>query len=80
MPDKKAEDNLYAKFRTLGLLTTIPMMLAAGPLVGFFIGDFLDNKFNSKPIFVAIFVVVGFVAGARESVRILKMAAKEERK
>ncbi len=80
MPDKKAEDNLYSKFRTLGLLTTIPIMLAAGPLVGFFIGDFLDNRFNSRPIFVAVFVVVGFIAGARESIRVLKLAAGEDRK
>lgn len=77
MPDKKAEDSFYARLKQLGLLTTIPIMLAAGPLLGFFVGDFLDNKFNTRPIFVAVFVVVGFAAGARESIRILKLAARE---
>ena len=80
MSDKKAEDNIYTKLKQVGLLTTIPIMLAAGPIAGYFVGDFLDKKFKSSPIFVAILAVLGFIAGARESIRILKLAAGEDRK
>ncbi len=80
MLNKKIEDDIYAKLKQVGLLTTIPIMLAAGPIMGYFAGDFLDKKFKSSPIFVAILVVLGFIAGARESIRILKLAAGEDKK
>lgn len=78
MPDKKPNGDFYKRIRQFGMITTIPIMLAAGPLVGFFTGDFLDKKFKTAPIFLAAFSVLGFIAGAREAFRVIKMAAKEE--
>lgn len=54
------------------MAVTIPSILAVGPLVGFFIGSFLDKKFNSGSVFLIIFLILGFAASIKETIEILK--------
>jgi len=63
--------------RQVGLLTTIPLLLAVSPLIGFFIGSFLDRRFGTDPIFTIIFLIIGFVAGARQVINVIKKAGAE---
>ncbi len=63
--------------RQVGLLTTIPLLLAVSPLIGFFIGSFLDRRFGTDPIFTIIFLIMGFVAGARQVINVIKKAGAE---
>lgn len=51
---------------------TLPFVLGIPPIVGFFAGDWLDRYFDTKPVLMYIFLVFGFIAGIRESYRILK--------
>jgi F0F1-type ATP synthase assembly protein I len=76
LQNKKKEDR-YKGIRQVGLLTTIPILLTVSPLIGFFIGRFLDGKLHTDPIFTIIFLVLGFIAGARQVARVLKIANKE---
>jgi len=66
--------------RQVGLLTTIPVLLAVSPLIGFFMGRFLDGKLNTDPIFTIVFLILGFVAGARQTARVIKLAGKEQKR
>lgn len=50
----------------------IGIELIAGTLVGGAIGYFIDQKLNTKPIFILAFVVLGFTAGMMDVLRILK--------
>lgn len=50
----------------------IGIELIAGTLVGGAIGYFIDQKLNTKPIFLLAFVVLGFTAGMMDVLRILK--------
>jgi len=61
------------------LLATVPFLLAAPPIIGLLIGRFLDNRFNTTPILTIVFIVLGFVAGAREVASVLRKANEGEK-
>ncbi len=62
--------------RMLGILTTIPMLLAAGPLVAFFIGRWIDQRLGSAWV-MPVLVILGLIAGIRETYRVIKKAGEE---
>jgi len=66
-----------SEFRQLGLLGTIPILLAVGPLVGFFIGRWLDSKLGTEPFLLIVFLIFGFIASGREIYRLIKRAEEE---
>jgi ATP synthase protein I len=66
MPDPK-KDERFSALRTGGLLLAIPALLIVSPLVGFFAGSAVDRWLRSTPWFTLIGLVLGFVAGARET-------------
>ncbi len=53
-------------------MLTIPFILAASPIIGWLIGDWLDKKLGTEPYLMYLFVVIGFAAGFRELFRIIK--------
>jgi len=77
---KNSEDDRYAAMRRAGLLTTVPVLLAASPIIGFFMGRFLDNKLGTEPVFSIIFLILGFVAGAVQVARVVRLANRESDK
>ncbi len=77
---KKNEDDRYWMMRQVGLLTTIPLLLAVSPIIGFFIGSFLDKRFNTDPIFTIVFLVIGFIAGARQVMNVVRKTSKDKKK
>lgn len=64
--------DLYKGVKTVGFVSFIPFMLAAGPLSGYFVGDFLQKKFNLSYWVVLFGIVFGFLAAIIEIVKILK--------
>ena len=66
--------------RQVGLLSTIPAFLTVSPIVGFLIGRFLDRKLNTDPFLSIVFLVLGFIAGARQVARVVKLASKNKKK
>jgi F0F1-type ATP synthase assembly protein I len=72
---KKPEDK-YAMLRQAGLVTVIPFVLLVSPVVGYFIGGFLDRKLHTSFLWI-VFIVLGFVAGVREVYRIIVRISKE---
>lgn len=70
----------YGKFiRQIGLVTTIPMIFAAGPLVGFWIGSWIDGRLGSDPWGKIVVSLLGFVAGLKQVIEIIRRNAKEEK-
>ncbi len=63
-PDDKGEKGRVAK--QLALLTAIPAILIAAPLIGFFIGDWADSKAETAPLFTILGLIFGFAAAAIE--------------
>jgi ATP synthase protein I len=75
---KSDEDQKYSRIRRAGLLTSIPLVLAIAPVIGFFMGDFLDDRLGTEPYLMIVFVVLGFIAGAREVHKLVKKAYEDE--
>lgn len=63
--------------RQIGVVTTIPMILVAGPLVGFWIGQWLDRQFHVDPWGKTIFPLLGFAASLRQIITIIQRWIKE---
>jgi F0F1-type ATP synthase assembly protein I len=76
---ERDEEDRYSAIRQAGLLTTIPVLLAASPIIGFLIGRFIDRKLNTQPVFGIVLLVLGFIAGAVQVTRVVKLAGKDVR-
>ncbi len=72
--DKKKE--LYKQIKIIGIIFSIPMTLAAGPISGYYLGDFLEKKFSLSFYFPLIFAGIGFIGSIIEIIRIIKLAIK----
>ncbi|PJD93358.1 MAG: hypothetical protein CK425_12785 [Parachlamydia sp.] len=58
--------------RMLAVYLTIPFVLAIPPVLGWFIGEWLDGKLNTKPFLSYALIVLGFIAGFKELFRIIR--------
>lgn len=74
MPLKK--NDLYQQIKYWGLIISIPFIFIAGPLTGFIIGEYLQNRYNSGPL-LFIGVISGTVASIIEIFRIIKFINKD---
>ncbi len=63
--------------RVVGALAGIPTTMAAGAVVGFLIGRWLDGRFGTDPWLQLIFLFLGFAASIRSARRLMKRAAEE---
>ena len=64
--------------RQMGAATTIPMILIAGPFLGFWIGSWLDVKFTTDPWAKVIVSLLGFAASLKQVIGIIRRLIKEE--
>ena len=74
------KEDFYKGVKTVGFVTFIPFMLAAGPLSGYFAGSFLQKKFNLSSYVVLASVAFGFIIGAMETIKILKAVSRMDKK
>ena len=74
----REQEEKYRAARHLSLYLVIPMLLLVSPIIGLYLGKFLDSLFHTEPILMIIFIGLGFVAGGREVYRILARIAREE--
>ncbi len=72
------KDPQYRGLRSAGLLLAIPTLLIVSPLVGFFLGGWLDRRFGTGPWLLILGLVLGFVAGGRETYQIYRRYQEEE--
>ena len=73
---KKTEGSLK-NLRTIGILTTIPMVMVAGLLVGYFAGNWIDGKFHVSPWGKLVVSLLGVIAGFKQTIRLIKDAMNE---
>ena len=75
MNDRQSDK--YKMARELGMLSSIPILLAVSPLVGYFIGKTVDGWLGTHPWFTYGMLLVGFAAGIRETILIIRKASRE---
>ena len=75
------DDNSYlSQVKQIWLVTTIPILLFAGPAIGYFLGNWIDRKAGFFPWGSIIGLALGFVGAAREMIRIARILQSEEKK
>ena len=74
----KRKDDRSAGYRQIGFLTLIPIIMVVAPLLGYFLGSFLDEKLGTEPYFMIVFIVFGFIAAGKEVYELIKISANEE--
>lgn len=66
------DEDRQKRLRQGAVFVTIPFVLAIPPILGWFIGDWLDKYWGTAPYLMIVFILLGFSAGIREFIRILK--------
>lgn len=84
---RQAADRLREKYlpsssevRQVGLAFAIPGMLLAGPIVGYGLGWLVDVYLGAPEWVRPLGVLLGFIAGVRETVIALKKLTAEQEK
>jgi len=57
-----------------GLLTAIPFVLLAGPVLGYYLGAAADRRWSISPWGMGIGILIGLLAGARVTIRMIRQA------
>jgi ATP synthase protein I len=58
--------------KKIGVLVTIPFVLAVPPIVGWFIGKWLDEVMHTAPYLKYTLLILGLCAAGRECYRLIK--------
>lgn len=66
LPDIKELMNIK-----IGIFLTLPFVLAIPPVLGWLIGTYLDKILDTKPVFMYVFIILGFIGGFREMFRLI---------
>ena len=72
----KAEAYKWVKIG--GILSFLPFVIAAGPVAGYIVGDYLVRKFGLPFYTLLILITLGIAGSIRETIRIIKFALKTE--
>lgn len=72
------KSDFVAKAWQIGILSTVPFILVGGPLLGFFIGDWLDRKYAWDPYGKLALILLGVAASVREIAQIIKDVLKSD--
>ena len=79
-PLRRVDEKKARQARDIGTYTIIPMMMVAGPAIGYLLGLFLQKSFGGEPWFVVGGALFGLVAAFRQIYLLLSRRADEDRK
>jgi F0F1-type ATP synthase assembly protein I len=72
---KQDEDRAkFSLIRQAAILSAIPGFLVVPPVVGVFVGRWLDQRYHTAPWLLLVFLLLGFATGIRLIVRTLRQA------
>ena len=69
------KDEFYKRLKVWGMVSFIPMVLAAGPFAGYLAGDYLSRK-SGLGFVLYICIAVGFIASIVEVIKIIRLVTK----
>jgi len=74
---KSSDKERLKGYRQIAMATTIPLIMLAGPAVGYFLGSFLDGLLGTSNVLMVVFLLLGVAAGGVEAYRIIKEIIRE---
>ena len=79
MNDKR-KAALYKAVKIGGMLSFIPLVLAAGPVAGYVAGKYLEERFGLPGYVSLVLILIGLAGSVMEIARIIKFALRTESK
>ena len=70
-------DEKPPSYQQMGVFVTIPFVLAVPPVVGWFIGKWLDKQLDTAPYLMYVLLLCGLLSGAWECYRLVKEYGSE---
>lgn len=77
---KDDKENYSSWLKTYGHLGYLSILFPALIVIGYFAGKWLDDKVNSKPLFVVVFILLGFASAIRTMIKEVTRADQDENK
>jgi len=68
----------YSGYRQVAIATTIPVILAVAPLIGYYVGNWVDGKLGTDKIFMIIGLGLGFAAAGKEVYNLIKKSSENK--
>lgn len=82
MAEKPPDPGRFNPWRQASLALTLPMLMVSGPIVGYFMGYglayWLDLGDRWASIVKIVGVVLGMIAGVRETIRVIKKISDDQ--
>lgn len=75
--DKESLRSWMGSYARIGYIS---ILLPASILIGYFAGNWLDQKINSKPVFSIILIVFGFASAIRTMLKEIDQEEKDDKK
>ena len=63
-------------YRQLAIATTIPVILVVAPLIGYYLGKWLDGKLGTGSLFMLVGLGLGFGAAGKEIYNLIRKSAR----
>jgi ATP synthase protein I len=73
-------NDIKKTIRNLGYLSTVGMTMALCIFLGAFIGHYLDNKFNTDPWLLLVFLVFGIIAAFKNLMIMVRKSRNDDQK
>lgn len=61
-----------------GIMTGIPVILGSGPLVGWWVGQWVDRRFRTEPLGLITGLLLGVAASVSQTGRLLRFFTKDK--
>lgn len=74
------KEELYKQVKIVGMISFIPIVLAAGPLTGYAVGSYLQKRFDLSAHVTNICIAAGFISSLMEVVKIIRIVLKTAKK
>jgi len=79
LAEENKEDK-YSSYKQVAVLTTLPIILMAGPILGILLGNYLDKKLNTSPYLMILVFIFGCAASGRQVYNMVKWLQRMEKK
>ena len=77
---QEKKEKKYSSYKQVAILTTLPIILAVGPILGILLGNYLDKKLNTSPYLMILLLIFGCVASGKQVYNLVVRASKEMEK
>jgi len=77
--DSRFKSKRARDLRQVSLLAAVPAILTVGPLVGFFAGQWADNRWGTEPYLMIVGVLLGFGGAGIEIGKLVKKSTAIEK-